>query len=75
MDIHLVLSVRVPQDVDVVNSRCTPREWGERPAFFPAHVDSYGNELEHFNSTTVFRSSIWRAESQSGLTDKTLFLR
>ena len=38
MDIHLV---RVPQDVDVVNVRWKPAKWGERPAFFSVHVDSY----------------------------------
>ena len=40
MDIHLV---RVPKDVDVVNVRWKPAKWGERPAFFPVHVDSYVN--------------------------------
>ena len=39
MDIHLV---RVPQDVDVVNVRWKAAKWGERPAFFSVHVDSYG---------------------------------
>ena len=39
MDIH---HVRVPQDVDVVNVRWKPAKWGERPAFFPVHVDSCG---------------------------------
>ena len=38
MDIHLV---RVPQYVDVVNVRWKPAKWGERPALFPVHVDSY----------------------------------
>ena len=40
MDINLV---RVPQDVDVVNVRWNlkPAKWGERPAFFSVHVDSY----------------------------------
>ena len=41
MDIHLV---RVPQDVDVVNDRRKPTKWGERPAFFLVHVDSYAKE-------------------------------
>ena len=38
MYIHLV---RVPQYVDVVNFRWKPAKLGERPAFFPVHVDSY----------------------------------
>ena len=43
MDIHFI---RVIQDVDVVNVRCKPAKWWERPAFFSAHVDSY----EHANT-------------------------
>ena len=38
MDIHLV---RVPQDVDVTNVRWKLAKWGERPASFSVHVDSY----------------------------------
>ena len=38
MDIHLV---RVPKDVDVVNITWKPEKWGERPALFSVHVDSY----------------------------------
>ena len=38
MDIHLV---RFLQDVDEVNVLRKPAKWGERPAFFSVHVDSY----------------------------------
>ena len=38
MDIHLVL---VTQYVDVVHVRWKPAKWGEHPAFFSVHVDSY----------------------------------
>ena len=47
MDIHLV---RVPQDVDVVNVGRKPAKWGERPALFPVHVDSYGIGLYFCNA-------------------------
>ena len=40
MDIHLV---RVTQYVDVVNVWWKPAKWGERPALFSVHVDSYVN--------------------------------
>ena len=48
MDIHLI---RVPQDADVVNVRCRPAKWGECPAFFSAHVDSY--EILSYSMTIV----------------------
>ena len=38
MDFHLF---QVPQYVDVVAVRWKPAKWGERPAFFSVHVDSY----------------------------------
>ena len=40
MDIHLV---RVSQDVDVVNVRCKPAKWGERPAFFQPMLTAMGS--------------------------------
>ena len=55
MDIHLV---RVSRDVDVVNVMWKPEKWGERPAFFSFHVDSYvvpcmGLDLGSLHSATA----------------------
>ena len=49
MEIHLV---RVPQDFDVVNVGWKPAKWGEVPAFFSVHVDSYA--IHH--RTTAFHT-------------------
>ena len=58
MDIHLV---RVPKDVDVVNVR-SPAKWGERPAFFSVHVDSYA--LAYFIGQTVYsKCNTWFAKT------------
>ena len=45
--------VRVPRDVDVVNVSRKTAKSGERPAFFPVHVDSYGRRMTRDESTNT----------------------
>ena len=57
MDIH---TVRVPHDVDVVNVRWKPAKWGEHPAFFLVHVDSYGHMLYPFLRPIQYIEALWK---------------